>query len=181
MYKSNTIIFTVILSLPLLLLTISWQAQAAGSAPKATCYPLAHGENGQGSTNSLYLPHLRTVGYWNGYVMVSNTSDNYLNVKLNFKRYDGSPYLPYSYKLEGAFNAGNSPFGLLTGGAILKPGRTARITIYDDNNNDSLMGSVSWQADACIDHALLVSVRSYYENGSHMTSNLLLLNDGQPF
>ncbi len=172
--KTKTVFFT-------LLILFSSLAQAAGSAPAATCYPSEYGENGQGSTNSLYLPHLRTAVKWAGYVNVTNTSDKYLNVTLNFKRYDGSAYFPHTYALEGEFNAGNSPFALSTGGAILKPGRTARIAIYDDNNGDNLMGNVSWQADACIDHALLVSVRSHYENGSHMASNLMLLNDGQPF
>ncbi len=161
MYKHTSTIFFLLLSITPLFIT-SWQVQAAGSAPPATCYPLAHGENGQGSTNSLYLPHMRTVGGWAGYVMVTNTSDKYLNVTLNFKRYDGSPYLPYSYTLEGNFNSANSPFALLTGGAILKPGRTARITIYDDNNSDALMGSISWQADTCIEKALLVSARSHH-------------------
>ncbi len=165
----------------MLLALFSSLAQAGGSAPAATCYPLEHGEDGQGSTNSLYLPHLLTASSWTGYVMVTNTSNQYLNVKLNFKGYDGSVYLPKNHKLWGEFNAGNSPFALGSGGAVLKPGRTARIAIYDDNNNDALMGSVSWQADACIDHALLISVRSHYDSGSRMASNLVLLNDGQPF
>ncbi len=161
-----------------LLVLFTSLVQAGGSAPAATCYPLAHGEDGQGSTNSLYLPHLVTNSKWTASITLTNTSDEYLNVKLNFKSYDGSVYSPYHHQFWGEFNAGNSPFALENGGGILKPGRTAKVAIYDDNNNNSLMGSVSWQADACISEAVLVSVRNHY---SGVASTLLLLNDGQPF
>lgn len=161
-------------------LFISAFAQASG-APAATCYPLAHGENGQGSENSLALPHLRTKAEWTAFVMVTNTSDKFLNVKLNFNRYDGSPYQPVSVAYEGLFDASNSPFDHTNGGAILKPGETARVSIFDDNYNELLVGSVSWQADACIESGLSVSVRSHFFKDHRYTSDLMFLNNGFPF
>lgn len=162
-------------------LTLFSALSHATSAPAATCYLLAHGENGQGSENSLRLPHLRTKDQWTAFVMVTNTSDKFLNVILNFNRYDGSPFQAVSVAYEGLFDASNSPFDHTNGGAILKPGETARVSIFDDNYDELLVGSISWQADACIETGLLVSARSHYFKDHCYTSDLMFLNNGFPF
>ncbi len=163
------------------LLMASLIAQAGGSAPPATCYPLAIGEGGQGSTNSLHLPHFVTASKWSGTIWLTNTSDKYVNVTLNFKNYDGSTYLPQDYSFVGEFDSNNSPFALATGGAILQSGRSARIVINDASRTDSMIGTVDWQADACIDDALVVSFRSQYSDAGRLGTSQMILNDGQPF
>ena len=173
--KTKTVLFT------LLLVFFSSLAHAGGSALSATCYPLEHGEDGQGSTNSLYLPHFITSGKWNGAVFITNVSDKYLNVKLDFMGFVGTIYEPYSYVLEGEFNSDNSPFSSDVGGAVLKPGKSARVTIFDENNDEALAGILKWQADACIKEALIVTFRSQYWGTETSSTSLTLLNDGQPF
>lgn len=163
------------------LLTMLIQTQAFADAPPATCYAIPHGEDGMGSTNSLHLPHMQTRNDWNAQVFVTNTSNKFVNVKLNFNNFDGSTYTPTNTELEGEFSNGNSPLSLETGGAVLKPGRTARVIIRDNNKYDALIGKITWQADACIDRALLVSVRSQYYYGSSLASTLIPLNNGFPF
>jgi len=151
-------------------------SQAAGFAPPAECYPLVHGENGQGSTNFIRLPHLRTNGSWDNYITVTNESDKQVNVKLKFNDFDGAVYSPYSVFYYGNFDVTNSPLNL--SGAVLKPNRTAQISIRDPANPDTLSGKVSWQADSCIESALHVSVRSHNPGGY---TSLLQLNGGQLF
>lgn len=153
--------------------------QAGGFAPEASCYPLAHGENGMGSTNTLNLPHMRTASSWMAHIYLTNTSDVFVNVKLKFKDFAGSVYAPKNYELYGAFNQSNSPLTDI-GGAILKPNETAKVVILDNSFQDALVGRVEWQADACIKEALLVTAKNNF-NGSSAVSTLMLLNGGQPF
>lgn len=160
------------------LFSTSFVSHAGGFASEATCYPLVHGENGMGSTNSLNLPHMRTFSLWYSVIYVTNVSNDFVNVKLNFKRYNGDAYHPVSYDFDGEFNSGNSPFSVEPSGAILKPGRTAKVTIFDDSYTEALVGSISWQADSCINEALSVSVRSHR---SSLGTSIDFLNGGQPF
>ena len=153
----------------------------ASSAPAPECYPLVHGENGQGSTNSLYLPHLYLDSHWVAHISVTNTSKEFVNVKLNFKESRGIPALPNSVTYHGAFNTSNSPLSVNSGGAILKPNESARIAVLNVPIDESLFGTISWQADSCIDSALLVSVRSQYNVNVGFATSLMLLNNGQPF
>lgn len=161
------------------LFSTSFVSHAGGFASEATCYPLVHGENGMGSTNSLNLPHMRTASTWTGQVYLTNTSDSFVNVKLKFSDYAGAHYAIYDHSFDGAFSQSNSPFNTI-GGAILKPNETAKVIIYDDNFQDALVGRVEWQADACIKEALVVSVRNNF-NGPSAASTLLFLNGGLPF
>ncbi len=152
----------------------------ASNAPAPTCYPIEHGENGMGSTNSMFLPHVFTQSNWQYFVTVTNTSDKFVNVKLDFKSPDGSQYTPYSFSLSGMFNSTNSPLSI-NGGAVLKPNETAKIAITDPANAVPLFGSITWQADACIDNAIVVSARSQFSDATRLGSTLIHLNNGQPF
>lgn len=163
------------------LLTMLIQTQAFADAPPATCYAIPHGEDGMGSTNSLHLPHMQTRNNWSAKVFVTNTSNKFVNVKLNFSNFDGSTYTPTTTELEGEFSSGNSPLSLETGGAVLKPGRTALVIIRDDNKSNALVGKITWQADVCIDRALLVSVRNNLQESGRASTTLIPLNNGFPF
>lgn len=153
----------------------------ASTTPAPTCYSIEHGEEGMGSTNSLTLPHMLTDGAWTTFISVTNTSDKFVNVKVNFSAPDGSPYFPSHFNHNGMFNANNSPLMLNAGGAILKPNETARLNVHEDQYQEVLFGRISWQADACIDSALVVSVRSQYNAGGSFGTSIELLNNGQPF
>lgn len=159
-----------------LLAGLPFFSQAAGFAPPAECYPLVHGENGQGSTNFIRLPHLRTDTTWNNFISVTNESDKQVNVKLKFNDMEGLIYNPYSVLHYGDFTSTNSPLNL--SGAVLKPNHTAQIVVRDPDHIGMLSGKLSWQADACIDSALHVSVRTHSSGGY---TSLLQLNGGQLF
>jgi len=159
----------------------SVQAQAEN---QDLCYPLAHGENGFGSKNSMLLPTLVTGGpNWTTYLYFTNASDKPINVKLDFSKFDASPYKPYSYRYAGQFSAANSPLQSDSGVALLKPLETGRLVIYDGNSphDSGFIGQAHWQADACLDSALRVDVRSVYEDGSRYSQGLVTLNGGNPF
>jgi len=107
-----------------------------------------------------------------------------VNVKYRFKLGDGSAYQPRNADLLESFNTGNNPLSTDTGGAILQPGQTGRVRIENDNLGTVLTGTVHWQADSCIGHALVASARSSYWgasniNGSGITT--IFLNGGNPF
>jgi len=53
------------------------------------CYPLAHGEDGMGSSNSIHMPFMRTKGNWESIIYLTNTSDKNLNVKITLRTRDG--------------------------------------------------------------------------------------------
>lgn len=165
----------------LVIIPFSVSSQLHASAPEAQCYPLVHGEEGMGSTNSLFLPHLLTDNAWSFYVTLTNTSEKFVNVKLRFNAYDGNAYTPQQVVYYGSFSAVNSPLLPSLSGAVLKPNETARVRILDDSNSEALQGRVSWQADSCISSALLVSVRSHYSTSTRFGSDIRLLNNGQPF
>lgn len=171
-------LFLAITSLFLILITSFAQAHDGNHAQ---CYPLIHGEEGQGSTNKIQLPHMHTAGRWNAYIYVTNTGYKTVNVKLNFTQFDGSIYTPVNVVSEGAFSSANSPFDLLNGGGILRPRETARITIFDDNFPQVLTGAISWQADACLEDALVVTVRNNFSANDQLGDSLVVLNGGNPF
>ena len=164
-----------------LLLALAPSVAQAHDGNHAQCYPLVNGEEGMGSTNSIQLPHTHTSGSWTSYIYVTNTGYKKVNVKLNYTRFDSSVYAPVNVQYHGAFNSANSPLDLLNGGGILRPHETARITIRDDNYSEDLSGSISWQADACIESALVVSVRNQYSVSGRIATSLQVLNGGKAF
>jgi len=170
------------LSLSLGLLTC-FTAQANQSSDEL-CYPLAHGENGLGSRNSMFLPTLITEATgWNAYIYITNTSYKPVNVRLDFLNYNASPYEPHTVTYFGQFSASNSPIDTSGVPALLGPHQTGFIRIFDDNvsQNIGFTGKVQWQADACIDKALRVDVRNAYLNGNRYSQGFVMLNGGNSF
>jgi len=148
------------------------------------CYPLAQGENGLGSQNSMLLPTLVTGGVeWTTYLYFTNASDKPINVKLDFLKYNAAPYIPYTYTYSGQFSATNSPLQSDSGVALLKPLETGRLVIFDDNSphEEGFTGRVYWQADACLDSALKVDIRTAYNGNSRLDAGFITLNGGNPF
>jgi len=140
------------------------------------CYPLAHGEDGMGSSNSIHMPFMHTGGVWQSRIYVTNTSDKNLNVKITLRTHDGEVYTPVQYSMMGAFSPTNSPFD-----HVLKPFKSAEIRLRDDNFPESFTGKVTWQADACLESAMTGALRNEYFTSSRYDQGLVLFNGGNPF
>ena len=146
------------------------------------CYPLLNHEGRMGSTNSVYMPFMRTAGSnWAPQFYLTNTSDKNLNVKIVLRTQDGDVYTPTQYSLHGAFSSINSPFDQVVGGAILKPFKTGQVNIYEDHFSKNLTGKITWQADACLEHAMTGAARVGYIDSNRYDQGLVLFNGGQPF
>lgn len=153
-------------------------------ADSPVCYPLVHGEDGLGSTNSMYLPNLYTAGSeWYSVIFVTNTQKKPVNVKLNFFNFNGSTYIPYDTRQYGQFSSSNSPLSLDLGGAILRENQTGQIIIHDNalDHTKGMVGKVSWQADSCLDKAIVVNVRTVHTSSQRYDQGLVFLNGGNPF
>jgi len=162
-------------------LTSGFSAQAH-TENQDLCYPLAHGENGLGSRNSMFLPSFFTQSQsWSAAIFVTNTSYKSINVQFEFLKYDASPYAPYDVTFRGEFNNDNYPLNSEI--AILKPFQTGVITIHDNNNdnNKGFTGKVKWQTDSCLDKAIKVDIRNSYFTNSRFDQGFITLNGGNPF
>ena len=146
------------------------------------CYPLLNHEGRMGSTNSVYMPFMHTNGSsWSSFFYLTNTSDKNLNVKIVLRTQDGEVYTPTHYSLDGAFSSVNSPFDQVVGGAILKPFKTGEVRIRENHFSQNLTGKITWQADACLEHAMTGAARIHYIDSNHYDQGLVLFNGGQPF
>ena len=74
-----------------------------------------------------------------------------------------------------------APLDTYNGGGFLKPGESGVIGVFDDHHMQDFTGSISWQADACIESALVVTVRSTYSKNDRMTDSRIFLNGGNAF
>lgn len=146
------------------------------------CYPLAHGEEGMGSSNSIYLPFMHTRGSsWASRIYLTNTSNKNLNVKITLRTVNSEAYIPTQFSLKGAFSSTNSPFDYEVGGAILKPYKNAEVHIEDDNFLESFSGKITWQADACLESAIAGAHRAYFFDSTRFDQGLTVFNGGNPF
>ena len=146
------------------------------------CYPLAHGEDGMGSSNSIHMPFMATSGTaWQSIIYVTNTSNKNLNVKITLRKQNGDVYTPTHTIMGGSFSPTNSPFDNVVGGAILRPFQSAQVQIIDDNFHESFTGKVTWQADACLESAMTGAYRAYYSTSSRFDQGLSVFNGGNPF
>lgn len=153
----------------------------AHNNPQALCYPLAHGEDGMGSKNAVYATFLATSGAWSSQFFMTNVSNKRVNVKTILKTFSGGVYTPSQFSFMGAFNTGNSPLEHTTGGGILQPGETGGVIVTENNPSENFTGEISWQADACLPHALAGAQRVYYVDPSRIDQGLVLFNGGNPF
>ena len=160
---------------------ISMNALAHDDSQKL-CYPLIHHEGRMGSANSVYMPFMHTAGSgWSSYFYLTNTSDKNLNVKIVLRTQDGEVYTPTQYSLTGAFSSVNSPFDQVVGGAILKPFKTGQVHIKEEQLPKTLTGKITWQADACLEHAMTAAARIHYSSSNRFDQGLVLFNGGNPF
>ena len=145
------------------------------------CYPLLHHEGKMGSKNSVYTPFMRTANKWSSHFYLTNTSDKNLNVKIVLRTQDGEIYTPTQYTLDGGFSSINSPFDHVVGGAILQPFKTGQVVIQEDHFTQNFTGQITWQADACLEHAMTGAARISFASSNNYDQGLVLFNGGQPF
>ncbi|XOV81302.1 MAG: hypothetical protein ACFHVJ_10210 [Aestuariibacter sp.] len=130
------------------------------------------------SSNSIRTPPFFTVGNWFGYFHITNISDQPVTVKMEFTNTSGNPYAPTTIYYAENFSANNTPVNLQSG-AVLQPGEMGEINIHDDGVRSVNVGKLSWYAESCLEEALVATLRSH--NSSPLSSNLILLNDGEAF
>jgi len=158
---------------------ITFSAQAHDDTQQH-CYPLEHGENGLGSRNEKHLSYLLTHDDWFSTVYVSNVSNEPLNIKLSLITESNQPHQAQDFQLNGSFDQSNSPIHNNIG-AILKPGFSGRIAVYDHLETNTLTGKIQWQADTCLNEAIVVSIRTARWEGSSAVSSTAFVNGGNPF
>lgn len=171
-------------ALPLLFAatTLTSTNTLAHDDPQKHCYPLAHGEEGLGSTNSIYMPFIHTRGSsWASRIYLTNTSNKNLNVKFTLRTEDGATYTPTQYSVSGSFSPTNSPLDDASGGAILAPFKSGHIHIHEDAYQGIFTGKITWQADACLESAMTGALRIEYVNSDRYDQGLVVLNGGNPF
>ena len=182
MKKSLSVLFAALLPALALTTTLTATNAMAHDDAQEHCYPLAHGENGLGSTNTYHIPLMYATGTgWRTWINLTNISDKPVNVKLKLRNHQNSPIIANDYQLSLAFNNTNSPLDTDLGGAILKPSEMGLIGIFNANNRQNFTAQLLWQADACINEALSGALRVYYGDSSRLEQGLVLLNGGKPF
>jgi len=145
------------------------------------CYPLAHGEDGMGSSNAKHLSHLVVSRTWYSQLYVTNVSRKSVNLKLQFTNSKGNNYKFPTASYLDEFNINNSPLSIETGGAILRPGETGFIILHSSNYPGTVTGKLTWQADACLDAAIIATIRNINTGDGGYTQGLFPLNNGEPF
>lgn len=145
------------------------------------CYPLAHGENGLGSTNSKHTPLLFANGSNpRSYIYVTNVSYEWINVKFKFWDVKGEKIAPSEVANFGTFTKLNSPVDIGNGGAILRPKQSGWIKITGNHGN-GFISEMVWQADSCLDAAVVVSIKNERITSSTHDYGIITINGGNPF
>ena len=182
MKKSVSVLFAALLPALALTTTLTATNAMAHDDAQEHCYPLAHGEEGLGSRKTYHIPYLYADdGHWNSLINLKNISPNNINVKITFRKFDGSVFLPNRVDNYGEFDSGNTPIHLEQGGGILKPFETGLVAIRSSGFTRDYTAEISWQADACIPHAISGAFRNRFLSGDRLSSGLVLLNGGKPF
>jgi len=181
MKKSLSVLFATLLPALTLTTTLTATSAMAHDDAQEHCYPLAHGENGLGSSNTYHIPFIHTNQFWLTYLYMTNVSDKKINVKVKFLKQNGDVNLPTNYILGGGFNNVNSPFVDLGESAVLKPFETGQIYLESSNDTNSFTGQIIWQADSCIQTALSTAYRVVRNTNNGFDQGLVLLNGGKPF
>lgn len=147
------------------------------------CYDLAHGENGQGSTNSVFIPPFTMQGSSQLDVMVSNIGQYPVNVKLKLFDENGVAFEPTDVEFEANFTATNNPITKTdgSGAAILSSNKLGYVRI-DSAVNTYYTGILSWQVDACLtEPTLSVNIGNFLYNGNVADRGIITVNGGNPF
>lgn len=158
----------------------------------AECYSLAHGENGQGSRNTVMVPAFE-VGPTNSLkLLVTNIDSKAVNFKVKLLDQAGNLHAASDYSLGGQFNANaNSPIeGATDGTALLKSFEVGTINIDESSHTSGpLTAQLTWQVDSCdsTEHffttiAPKVSVVVEHQSDDGLKSmEVVSVNDGNEF
>lgn len=152
------------------------------------CYPLAHGENGQGSRSSVRIPSMLVSGSAMLELFLTNIGEQAINVTLELYDEDGNRWVPApATTYAGKFSASNSPIRQLDGtGAAQLSSLEAGFVRIDDNTQSKLVhGVLNWQADKCLSDPMLsvdASIYYHFPNSSTRDSTrAVIINGGKPF
>lgn len=169
------------LSLVALFTALAGIGTAAHAVTEPTCYVPVHGLFSDGSVNSIDFP-VMTVSS-NSYVEVhaKNISNKPLNIKAYFYDWDGARVTPENPEISDDFEMPYTPLSPDTTSGILFPGNVGTFK-FNTSATQRVTGKLRWQADACLDSAVEVTVRNSFWNLGIMTEgNLMVLNGGNAF
>lgn len=153
----------------------------AHAVTQPTCYVPVHGFFPDGSLNNINLP-IMTVSP-NSYVEVhaKNISNKPLNIKAYFYDWDGARITPENAEISDDFELPYTPLSPDSSSGILFPGNVGTFK-FNTTTTQRVMGRLRWQADACLDEAVEVTVRNSFWDGAVMTEgNLMMLNGGNAY
>jgi len=132
---------------------VSLNSFAGGWIPvgEVVCYPLAHGNGGEGSEKTVFIPAFKTAGQDSLEVGLTNLDMQRINVNIKFFDADGNPYVPSQFVLSDAFSNTNHPIRGISaaGAALLNVHKTGHISILDDHYDGALTARITWQVDNC--------------------------------
>lgn len=132
---------------------------------------------GYTSSNEISTPAFLSVSSWQGYFFITNVSDQPVTVKMSLTNVNGGSLTPSTIVYDGNFSGANTP--LNANGAVLQPGQLGEVFV-DNPTRHINVGKVSWEADACLSEALMVSMQTNQSGGGNGTT-LTPLNDGKAF
>lgn len=169
-------------------LTMNSAAASVVENGKITCFPLAHGENGMGSQASVVVPPFFLRGSSLVELFVKNIGSDGVNVNLKLFDEDGNQWVPAQTPLyRGHFDIANSPIRELdgSGAALLKSFETGFMQLDDDSELKIVSGVLTWQANKCLEKAMLsvdMSVYRFFKGSpTRDHSRSVTINGGNPF
>jgi len=182
MKKSVSVLFAALLPALAVTTTLTATSAMAHDNKQEHCYPLAHGEEGLGSRNTMYVPYMRASGAeWDSVLYVRNISHSSINIKIKLRLPNGDLFIPSTAFLGNGFHEMNSPLDTESGGALLRPNNGAYLYISNDSKSSWFTAEISWQADKCISNVLVGALRVQLSGSSKYDQGLVLLNGGKPF
>ena len=154
----------------------------AQAVSEPTCYVPVHGLFPDGSINSIDLPIMTTSSRAYVEVYIKNVSKKPLNIKAYLYDWDGYRITPENKEILDDFDLPYDPLLPEKTSGILFPGNVGTFK-FNTTEEQRLQGSIRWQADACLDEAIQVTMRNSFfnSNGVLKEGNLFMLNNGNAF
>lgn len=155
---------------------------------EVTCFPLEHGENGQGSRASVIIPPFFLHGTSEIQLWTSNIGPDPVNVSLKLFDENGNQWQPVTAPTyRGKFSASNTPIRQIGGSEVglLSSFNAGHVLMTNPTESRILTGILTWQANKCIEGPTLAANVSVYrhfpEQSTRDSVRSITVNGGKPF
>lgn len=169
-----------ILSLTAIAAALVTFSGVASADSQQHCYALEYGKDGLGSTHSAFAPYVRSTSDHKTFITVTNSGWEKVNLRITLRNYSGEVFEPTTWTNTINYPQSTNLFDQ-DEWTILKPFETAEVLIGDNLGSDSYSAEIIWQADQCLENALVGSVRTEYQNGGQYDQAVTRLNSGRVF